>query len=242
MIIKCIIVDDDEDAIQDIEEYISKIPNILLVKSFTKPDEALHFIKNSEKLDLVFIDVDMPLISGIEISKLIRENTKMLVFTTAHAKYALDAFDVNADGFLLKPFDFSKFYKILEKLFKINENANTALDDYLFIKNKDENLKLFKVKFDEILAIESLLNYIRVYTINDTLVTHISLKDFSEIVKERDEFIQLHRSYIVSKKHIYSIDGNILKMSNGATFSIGESYKNVLNAFLGDKILKPIKK
>ena len=242
MILKCIVIDDDAEAIKDISEYISNIPNLDLVRSFTKPVEALRYIKDTEGLDLVFIDVDMPLISGIELSLLIRENTKKLVFTTSHAKYALDAFDVSADGFLLKPFNFAKFLRTVNKLFPPEKMAGTKDNDYLFIKSKEEYLKLIKVKYTDIVAIESMLNYVRIHTVKDKLITHITLKEFRETLKDRDEFVQLHRSFIISKNHIFSIDGNTLTMTTGAKFTIGESYRDILISFLSDKVLKPIKK
>lgn len=242
MSLKCIVIDDDAEAIEDISEYITNIPDLDLVRSFTKPMEALRYVKETEGLDLVFVDVDMPLISGVELSVLIRDNTRKLVFITSHAKYALDAFDVDADDFLLKPFNFAKFLRTINKLFPPEKMAGTKDDDYLFIKSKEEDLKLIKVKYSDIIAIESLLNYVRVHTVKAKLITHFTLKEFKETLKDRDEFVQLHRSFIISKNHIFSIDGNTLTMTTGAKFTIGESYREILISFLSDKVLKPIKK
>lgn len=245
MMINCIVIDDDKGAIEDIAEYIARVPEINLLRTFINPLEALTYIKNSEDLDLVFLDIDMPLISGLDLSVLIRQKTAKLVFVTAHAKYALDAFEVSADDFLLKPFNLNRFLRTVSKLFPTGKSKSAEEikdEDFLFVKSKDEEHKLIKVKYKDIVAIESLLNYVRIHTINDKLITLITLKEFMDSIKDRDEFVQLHRSFIISKNHIASIDGNQLTVTTGAKFTVGESYRNILLSFLSNKILKPTKK
>ncbi|KQS36819.1 LytTR family DNA-binding domain-containing protein [Pedobacter sp. Leaf194] len=243
--ITCVVIDDEQSSIDDITILIENLPMFKIVKSFTNPLEALNYFKSNE-LDLVFIDVDMPLLNGVELSKLIRSKTKKLVFTTSHSKYALDAFKVSADDFLLKPFSFAEVLKTTEKLFPESAlhtaGKSKSLDDFLYIKNKEANLKLIKVDFDDIVAIESLLNYVRIHTLKNKLVTHISLKEAKEVFRDRPEFVQLHRSFIISKKHISIIDGNTLTMSSGAKFTIGDSYRDILSEFVSKKMFKPISK
>jgi DNA-binding LytR/AlgR family response regulator len=243
--IKCLVIDDEQEAIDSISDYLSSIPQLSLQKTFTRPLEALNYLEKSKIVDLIFMDIDMPLLNGIELSELIRHKADKLVFTTSHSKYALDAFKVRADDFLLKPFSFSDLLKTMKKLFPENETESPKMekdDDFIYVKSKEDHLKLIKVDFDDIIAIESLLNYVRIHTITDKLVTHISLKEAKEALSERDEFIQLHRSFIISNKHISVISGNTLTMSSGAKFTIGDSYRDILNEFLAKKMLKPAAK
>lgn len=243
--IKCIVIDDEQPAIKTISEFIKNIPKINLLDSFTNPMDALNYMKKADDIDLAFMDVDMPLISGIKLAELTRAKIKKMVFTTSHSKYALDAFKVNADDFLLKPFDFSDFLRTIEKLYPDDHAVKTERsekDNFLYIKNKEDDLRLIKVYFSDIVAIESLLNYVRVHTVSKKLVTHISLKDVKEVLNERHEFVQLHRSFILSKHHISMIDGNTLTMSNGAKFTTGDSYRDILNEILVKNILKPVQK
>jgi DNA-binding LytR/AlgR family response regulator len=240
MNLRCIVIDDEFEAVEEICEYISSTPELDLVMSFTNPIEALNFIKKNENFDLIFMDVDMPNINGIDLSKLIRPNTKKLIFTTSHAKYALNAFEVNADAFLLKPFNYSKFLTTIEKFLVPSDPSVIPDEEYLFIKSKNDDLKLVKIKFKDIVAIESLANYIRIYTEEYNLVTHLKLKDAKGIFGKDDNFMQLHRSFLISKNHINSIEGNVLTMSNGAKFTIGDNFRKILHEFLSNKTLKPI--
>ncbi|WP_379073526.1 LytR/AlgR family response regulator transcription factor [Pedobacter vanadiisoli] len=239
MNLRCIVIDDEFEAVEEICEYILNTPELDLVMSFTNPIEALSFIKKNENFDLIFMDVDMPNINGIDLSRLIRSKTKKLIFTTSHAKYALNAFEVSADAFLLKPFNYSKFFATIEKFLSPTDSLVAPDGEYLFIKSKNEDLKLVKVRFKDIVAIESLANYVRIYTKELNLVTHLKLKDAKAIFGKDDNFMQLHRSFLISKNHINSIEGNILTMSNGAKFAIGENFRKIFHDFLSNKTLKP---
>jgi len=240
--IECVIIDDEQEAIEDITGYIEKIPNLHLYRSFSSPLDALNFIRTADRpLDLVFLDVDMPLISGIELSKLIREKVKKLIFTTAHSKYALDAFEIDADGFLLKPFSFLKFLSKIEKLFPVHSEQKLIEEskNYIFLKSKEDNLKLIKVNFDEIIAVESLLNYVGVHTSSGKIVTLTSLKEFKDWLVDKPDFLQLHRSFIISTKHIEAIDSNQILLSNGLKIPVGERFRQEFNLFLSKVVFRP---
>lgn len=241
----CIIVDDDPTAINDLANYILNIPELNLIGSYTKPLEAAAFLKQyPSKIDILFSDVEMPLVNGLELATLVKNKTENVIFTTSHSKFAVEAFEVNAKAYLLKPFSFTKLMITLENLFPVNkEGVKTKKEeDFFFIKSKEDNLKLIKVYFEEIIAFESLLNYVKIHTETKKIITHISLKDVNEILAHRKEFKQLHRSFIISINHISAIEGNTLIMTTGGKFTIGERYKNDLNVFFHNKILKPIQK
>jgi DNA-binding LytR/AlgR family response regulator len=235
---KCVVIDDELEAIEEITEYIANTPDLKLIESFSSPLDALNFINKNQNIDFVFMDVDMPDLNGIDLSKLIRAKVRRLIFTTSHAKYALNAFEVDADAFLLKPFNYAKFISAISKFLHNHLSSGSAEDDYIYDKNKNEDLKLVKVKFEDIVAIESLANYVRIYTNTIKIVTHLKLKEAKEIFGEKNGFMQLHRSFLISKRHINSIEGNTLTMSNGSKFTIGENYRKTINEFLNDKILK----
>ncbi|SDH70105.1 DNA-binding response regulator, LytR/AlgR family [Pedobacter terrae] len=245
--IYCIIIDDDPTALEHISEYIAEISWLKISSTFTNPIKALEYIKKNGPVDLLFLDVNMPVVDGIELSNILREKyVKKLIFTTSHAKYALDAFDVNANGFLLKPFNFARFLteveKLLPKEYTLDE-IHPKEKDYVFVKSKEANFKLVKVKTCDILAIESKLNYIQIHTTNGKITTHMNLKDAKELLIGANElFMQLHRSFIIAMDHIVSIDGNYITMLDGTKFTIGESYKNKLNEFLKNKFFRPFEK
>ncbi|RYZ88105.1 MAG: response regulator transcription factor [Proteobacteria bacterium] len=244
--INCLVIDDETEALAELSSYIKNIPKLNLLKTFDKPLEALEYIRSNQPVDLIFIDVDMPLLSGIELAGLVRDKTRTLIFTTSHSKYAVDAFKVDADDFLLKPFGFADFIRVVEKSFPAYEistdNISKDQNGYLYIKDKENGLKLVKVFIQDIIAIESLLNYVRVHTIDSKLVTHLSLKEVKKVLNDYSQFVQLHRSFIISKDHISVVDGNMLTMTSGAKFTIGETYRDNLNEFLQSKILKPASK
>jgi len=239
MPLSCIVIDDDPDAIDEISAYILSTPGLELIRTFSEPIPALSYIRENGNFDLLFMDVDMPGMNGIELSAVIRDRTTRLVFTTGHARYALDAFDVQADGFLLKPFNYAKFFSVVSRFLKANDPVTQLSEEYLFVKNKSEDLKMVKVRFSDVIAIESLANYIRIYTADSNIVTHLKLKEASEIFGKRAGFMQLHRSFIISGEHISSIEGNILTMSNGTRFTIGDNFRKTLNDFLTNRTLKP---
>jgi len=239
MPLSCIVIDDDLDAIDEISAYILATNGLELIRTFSDPIPALNYIRKIGNFDLLFMDVDMPNMNGIEFSAIIRDRTIRLVFTTGHARYALDAFDVQADGFLLKPFNYTKFFSVVSRFLKVEGPAVQENEEYLFVKNKSEDLKMVKVRYSDVIAIESLANYIKIYTNDSNIVTHLKLKEAREIFGNRAGFMQLHRSFLISGEHINSIEGNVLTMSNGSRFTIGDNFRKTLNDFLTNRTLKP---
>lgn len=241
MPLNCVIVDDEATSIEQVSEYITNSPQLKLLKAFTSPKEALAFIKSTNNIDIVFMDVDMPFMNGFELGFLIREDTSLLIFITSHAKYALEAYDLSVDAYLLKPFNFSKFFSVVQRLCDKRRMIKTSIEElqpYLFVKSKEDNLKLIKIFLKDIIAIESLLNYIRIYTLNGKIVTHLSLKEAKEAFGINEGFIQIHRSFIIAPQHIISLENSKLTMSDGSNFTIGNGFKNQLNNILGRCLLK----
>lgn len=137
IIYKCIIIDDDPFAIEGLTKFIDLIPNLTVIKSYTDPIQAMLDLVSKEIVDLILLDINMPKISGIELSREIRKQTHKLVFTTAYTKYGYEAFEVEADAYLLKPYSLSKFTSTIVKLFPeepVSSVTNTSANDYFFVE------------------------------------------------------------------------------------------------------------
>jgi two-component system LytT family response regulator len=242
MKLKCIVIDDDIHAVSGIKTYINNITNIQLIHSYTDPIQALNEITAGDNVDIVFMDVDMPMISGIELSKAIRHKTDKLIFTTSHSKYAYEAFEMYASAYLLKPYTFARFAETINRLFPHTPNVQNVTvkqdDDYFFVRNKSEKNSLIKVRYTDIVAIESLQNYVRIFTLNETIVSYIALSEIKIILKGFPNFAQAHRSFIIAKNYIEKVEGNTLKMINDLKINIGNSYRDSIQDYIKEKTIK----
>lgn len=238
---ECIIIDDEPFAVNWLKNYISLIPNLRLIKCYTNPLEALMEIANAGMVDLILLDIDMPQISGIELSSEIRRKTKKLIFSTAYKQFGYEAFEVQADAYLLKPYPFSKFASTIAKVFPLSNDTKTELvqkDDFFFVKNKNDNLKIVKIRYDEVVAVESKQNYVLIHTLSKQVLTYMSLTEISKILSQFQNFAQFQRSFVIGKTHIDTIDGNTIKMINGLKITVGEFYRKDFTTFLSNKLLK----
>jgi DNA-binding LytR/AlgR family response regulator len=239
---RCVIIDDEPFTINWLKKYINSVPNLYLVNSYTNPLTALMDLSNSEPLDLILLDIDMPEITGIELSKEIRQKTRKLIFSTAHKQYGYEAFEAQADAYLLKPYTLSKFAATIAKLFpeKFDEPKPTlpAANDFFFVKNKNDNLKIVKVRFEEVVAVESKQNYVLIHTTSKQVLTYMSLTEIAKILSHFESFVQFQRSFIIQKDHIDTIDGNSIKMCNGLDITVGDYYRKDFTSFLSEKLIK----
>lgn len=234
---KCIIIDDESYAVEGLKKYIDQIPQLVLVKEYTDPLEALFELASLEAVDLILMDINMPQITGIELSKEIRQKTRKLVFTTAYSHYGYQAFEVEADAYLLKPYTLTKFAATITKLFP-EQNAAKA-NDFFLAKNKDEQLKMIKVKYSDVIAVESKQNYVLIHTLSKNILTYISLTEISKSFSLFPFFVQFQRSFIINENYINSIDGNSIKMVGGLQLTVGDYYRKDFTKFLIDKLIKP---
>ena len=245
--LNCIIIDDEQFSINNIKKYIELLPKLNVVGIYTDPQLALECVTSQDNVDLLFMDIDMPFLSGIELAKALRAKTKKLIFTTSHSKYAFDAFEVEGDAYLLKPFSFGKFSMTINRLFphepvvKVMEVKNE--DDYFLVKNKEEDLRIVKVRYKEVIAFESSHNYVKIYLVsNKILIAYLTIKDILELVGANDGFKQFHRAFIISTDYINYIEGNTIRMNNNLTFTVGESYRENFTVYLSNKLLKTSRK
>lgn len=237
---KCIIIDDEEHAIEGLKTYISTLPELSIIETYTDPLLALREIGKHGPVDVVFLDVDMPKISGIELASEIKNSTKKIVFTTGHSKYAYDAFEVNADAYLLKPYSLGKFVIAVNKLFpeSFENQPLKEVKDYFFVKSKEDDLRMVKIRYDEIVVVEGQQNYIMIHTKAKKVLTYMSLSEITTILTSYGGFMQLHRSFVVNMGQIEHIDGALVKMNNGIRIGVGEYYRKNFNEFLSEHLIK----
>jgi DNA-binding LytR/AlgR family response regulator len=240
---RCIIIDDEPHALEGLKKYIASMPQLILRASYLDPLVALREISENEAVDLIFLDVDMPKINGIELAKEIKAKTHKLIFTTAHTKYAFEAFEAQADAYLLKPYSIGKFILTIHRIFPEGLVEKKVMpDDFFFVKSKEENLRMTKVKYSDIIAVESRRNDILIHTLNKKVLTYMSLTEINKILQDIPGFVQLNRSFIIKQDQIETINGNQIKLVNGLELTIGEHFRKDFNAFVAKKLLKAGKK
>ncbi|WP_131535820.1 LytR/AlgR family response regulator transcription factor [Pedobacter nototheniae] len=229
--IRCLAVDDESYASDIIAAFINKTPFLELVGTTTSAFEALNLVQDG-KVDLVFLDIQMPELTGIQFLKICGNKCKVIL-TTAYPEYALEGFDLDVVDYLLKPISYERFYKAASKAQQIlepvmpaqSENvvvATPQTNDFIFIKGDTKN-KFIKVNYDDILYIEGLKNYVSVYTATQRIITYQALREL-EIQLPQPPFYRIHKSYIVSIEKIRMIDGNTVFINEQA-IPIGETYK-----------------
>jgi two-component system, LytTR family, response regulator len=231
---KCLIVDDEPMARDIIRRYIEKIPTLQLVGECGNAIDALVFLQD-QKVDLIFLDIQMPHLTGTDFVKALSKSPK-IIFTTAYKEYALDGFELDVVDYLLKPISFNRFLRAITKAFpqKGDETETitavpSATDKKInsgFIYLKADR-KMIKVMLDDILYIESARDYLKVHTSNNSIITRQTISSIEAMLSD-SEFIRIHRSYIVAIKKIDSFTHEIVEIGKNE-LPIGKFY---LNSFL----------
>lgn len=232
--LQCLVVDDEAPAIRLLASYIKKVPFLELTTSTTDPIEAIRIIEQ-EDLDLVFLDIQMPTITGIQLSKIVKGKVNV-IFTTAYPQFALESYDLNAIDYLLKPFEFERFYSAVLKV-KPKEDTKTIhqTDDTIFIKTNGKN-NYEKVHPKDILYIESLRNFVSIHLVDKQIITYNTLKHFESELPQNN-FVKVHKSYIVSLQHITKTDSLSVYISNGNNLPIGDTYKKSFFEMINKRML-----
>ncbi len=225
--INCIIVDDEIIAREILASFVAKITNLQLIKSCKNAMEAIEIL-SSKQIDLIFLDINMPEISGLSLAKSINTKTK-IIFTTAYREYAIDGFDLQAVDYLLKPIAFERFLQSVNKFFDINSKISSLVvadakkekSDFIFVRSER---KMVKISFKEIKYIESLADYIKICLIDKTVVTRETISNI-EAKLPSNQFFRIHRSYIVSKDKIDSYTNEFIEIDKNA-LPISRTYKD----------------
>ena len=237
--INCVIVDDEPVARSILETFVSKIPNLNLVKSCKNAMDAFE-ISNSQNIDLFFLDINMPDISGLSLAKTINKKSK-IIFTTAYREYAVDGFDLQAVDYLLKPIAFDRFLQAVNKFFETQSVISKQVDieedsvknDYIFVRSER---KMVKINFDEILYVESLSDYIKIHIKDKVLVTRETISNL-EMKLPSQQFLRIHRSYIVNLCKTDSYTNEFIEIEKNA-IPISRTYKENVLKKLAENSLK----
>jgi DNA-binding LytR/AlgR family response regulator len=207
MTLRCVIIDDEPIARKGLKEYIQDASFLHLAGEFDNPLKAADLLMQ-EKIDLLFLDIQMPKMTGMEFLKTL-SHPPMVIFTTAYPQYAVEGFEWNAIDYLLKPFSFERFWKAVSKARSMQETITqpataASAPGYFFIKSDN---KLIKILYDDILFVEALQNYVAVYTTSKKYITYLTFHSI-ETHLPAARFVRTHKSYIVAAAKVESIEGN----------------------------------
>lgn len=236
--INCIVIDDEKPAINVLKKMIALMPELNLVGVATTPMEGLRLIAQASP-DLVFLDIQMGDFDGIELARMVEGKTK-IIFCTAHVEYASQSYEVNAIDYLLKPIEFPRFKIAVQKLLDTLTGSITPVDaiqdDYILVKQGDKG-KWLKIDIDDIVWIKALNNYVQFHGRELKAMAYITLREL-ETRLPAASFLRVHKSYIISLKHIRSVEGNIITMKpDEHPIPIGAMYKTLfMERILGRQI------
>lgn len=229
---KCVIIDDEPLAVDLIKEFVSKVESLELINTFNNAIDAIAVINNSN-VDLIFLDIEMPHFSGIDFLNAI-DKKPLIIFTTAYSDYAVEGFNLGAVDYLVKPIPFHRFLKSVMRAQQLFQSQNTTPTitpkivapemepDFMFVRSEYENVK---INFSDILFIEGLKDYVKIYTTdNKFTLTLISLIKLENTLSSKG-FSRIHRSYIINIKYVKSIQKNKVLIAD-KRIPISESYKN----------------
>ncbi len=230
--ITCIVVDDEPTARDIIVDHLSKIDQINMIATCNNALEAFNSI-NSQKIDLIFLDINMPEISGISFAKSINKDIK-IIFTTAYREYAVDGFDLHAVDYLLKPISFERLLNAINNYFNVYHKTETASkiqsfpNNFIFVRS-DRRMK--KISFSGIIYIESYSDYIKIHCTHDTIVTRETISTIESKLPQQ-QFMRTHRSYIVAISKIDSFSNEEIVV-NDTSIPISRNYKSQVLKRLG---------
>jgi two-component system LytT family response regulator len=233
MELRCVAIDDEPLALEIITAYIEKVPFLKLLKTFDNALDSIDFLKKN-KVDLMFLDIEMESLSGIQLIYVLKDRPEV-IFTTAYDSYAVEGFELDAADYLLKPISFERFVKSVDKVYnkfitpKTKTNGQvqsiriSSSGNFIFVKTEN---RLQKVAFSEILYIEGQGDYLKIVTPKARIMTLQNFKKFEEILPP-DNFIRVHKSYLVALNKIESITRNRIRIGN-ILIPVSDSYKNAL--------------
>lgn len=226
MRINCVIIDDEPLAIKVVENHLKEFQNFKILERFNNPIESLPILEK-EKVDVVFLDINLPKMNGLDFIKAINSKTYVII-TTAYREYALESYDLNVLDYLVKPISFKRFLKTINKITqqiylekRVQNEDGSQNDSFIFLK---VDKKLVKIKFENILYIESLKDYIKIFTTIENYLVHKSLTSITEELP-KNNFIRVHRSYTIAIDKVKSLEGNLIEIAT-KRIPIGRKYIN----------------
>jgi DNA-binding LytR/AlgR family response regulator len=225
----CYLIDDDDYAIEALTKYIDKVPWLSVIGSNTNPIHALAEIQSGAMPDIVFLDVEMPELSGIELAKLLPKELAV-VFTTSYKEYAFNAFQQDAVDFLLKPFSFETFLKCVNKLRNktspLKQDVQKIPRPYLYV-NPGVKGRIVQVDLAMVTHIEAIEHSVCFHLLTEKITTNISIKKIQEKLPP-SSFVRIHRTFIVNVSYAKTIEANLIMLSTGTQIPLGEAYRAAL--------------
>ncbi|WP_379953165.1 LytR/AlgR family response regulator transcription factor [Dokdonia sp. R78006] len=226
-ILKCILADDEPIARQILENYIQELPQLELVASCKNAFEVMETLQK-ETIDVLFLDINMPKLSGLSLLKTMEQKPAVII-TTAYSEYALEGFELSVTDYLLKPFSLERFIQAIHKVKPAMVSvpySNTQQEDvqeYIFVKS---DKKFIKINFNTISHIEACGNYIKIFVSDSMILTQQTLSDFLE--KLPNQFLRIHKSFLINFNQLQLIDGNQIVLQNDLKLPIGKSYRKAV--------------
>jgi DNA-binding LytR/AlgR family response regulator len=234
-------VDDEQHAIDILEHYVKQTPHLQLADTFTNPIEALKLL-TTQRIDLIFLDIQMPELSGIDFIKAIQGKSKVIL-TTAYSEFALEGYELYVVDYLMKPIRLPRFLAAVQKaISQINAGTKSSRldaeeDDYIFVKTESKG-KLLKINLFEIDFIESMKNYVAIHRGGQKTLVYTSMKEIEEHLPKK-QFIRVHKSFIIPISRITGIEGNVVRLKNVTVeVPIGENYKAELMEIIKGKMIQ----
>ena len=224
MKIKCVIIDDEPLAIKVVENHLKEFQNFEVIETFNNPIEALSLLEKGN-VDALFLDINMPKMNGLDFAEIINSKTNVII-TSAYREYGVESFDLNVLDYLVKPIPFNRFLKTINKITQqvylqkgIQKEEDSSNESFIFLK---VDKKLIKIKFEDILYVESLKDYIKVFTTSGNYLVHKSLTSITEELPDSN-FIRIHRSYTIAIDKVKSVEGNLIEITTNK-IPIGRKY------------------
>jgi DNA-binding LytR/AlgR family response regulator len=242
MIYKCLIIDDEAPARKLLNDYVGKIPNLDCVKVLSNAIEA-KMLMHEMAIDILFLDIQMPDLTGLELMKILPEPKPAVILTTAYSQYAVESYQFEVADYLLKPITFERFFQAVNKVieqkkgdsedsFSLKTAETNVRPDYIFVK---VNQKIVKISFDQILYLEGMREYVSIFTTAGRHIVLQSLSRFLEVLPV-ERFVRVHRSFIVNIEKIDAIENNTIHVGK-AEIVISKSQKQAFLNFINRDML-----
>lgn len=226
------IIDDDLSTINRLTEFIAKIPQVELIGTSTHPINAIKEVETYQP-DLLFLDIDMPELSGLDLIKLLDPKIAV-IFITSYREYALEAYEKHALDYLLKPISFDKFYSCVKRV--RNLVGVKIANDHIFV-SADKKGKQVKILFKDVMYIEAIGNYITIHSLNQSVITYLTLLEALEVFPST-QFLQIHRSFIVNTDQILVVEKDEITLNNGKCLTLGGSYRDAFMKYVNAALVR----
>lgn len=236
--IRCYVIDDESDAIALLKNYIEATPGLELSGSSEDPLNALDHLTSAQGPDITFVDIDMRQLSGLELAGMVNLYTTV-IFTTAYPQFALQAFEKEAFDYLLKPIDYERFLKCIQRIkrkwLRIGKEKVETLSDYFNVKSEIKG-RMVRIKFEEVIYIEGAVNYIQIHTVNGKHMTYLTLKEVMQHMPDKI-FTRVHRSFVINLNYVRVIERNRVGLDGGEYLPLGDNYKQQFLDDMDDNLL-----